>query len=270
MAEFFDDIHSTYKSELGGEPLFIEDSPAVSKAKMELKDSSSYIALGKAYAKQLRYHEAISAYTKALELSPDSYEAHRLRGGRYLTTLSTEEANQDLKWCLLNIELSAADGKEVDKKKTDVLYLLGLSSFYSEDYEKAVDYFERAIEYSDDEMGIAIIYRHTIASSRISRPLSLLEKRYNTSMKIGHHTAYDSVMRVWCGLSSPDKLLQQIEKDKNDLEYSMVVYGLSNYYRWKGEEKISRKLLLKVLSRDSFWISFAFIGAWNDENRRVL
>ena len=309
MAEFFDDIHSTYDYELGGleerngVSLTVKDSPAVMDARRNAKDTISYIQLGKALARQLRYREAIIAYTKAIELSSADisgcYDAHRLRGGRYLTTLSLEKADEDLAWCLQYLEKQeplkgvdkgsshlelketaengnsqnpdgGLDAKELSRRKTDVLYLLGLSTYYRGDYAKARKYFEEAIKHSDDEMGIAIIYWHTLSSARLALKPTLLSSCYNPSMKIGHHTAYDNVMKVWSGRMEAEKLLSLMEAEDSDLEYSMVMYGLANYCKWKGEEKKAKELLSKVLSRDGFWISFAFIGAWSDENRRVF
>ena len=259
MKRYFCDIHSSYINELGGESLIIEDSEDVISTRVNAHDAESFVLYGKALAKQLRYRDAIAAYSKALEFDSNSYDAHRLRGGRYLTTLDLDNAFKDLEWCL-----------NAKGENTDVLYVLGLTAFYSEKYNLAREYFERAILYSDDEMGVAIIYWHTIASLREKEEATLLNDKYHMGMDIGHHTAYDKALSLFKGYLSMDSVESMLEDEDNDLEYSMIEYGIANYYQAKGDMGKAKKALDNVLSRDGFWPSFAFIGAWNDRSRNIL
>ena len=56
-----------------------------------------------------------------------------------------------------------------------------------------------------------------------------------------------------------------LTEEPSDLEYSIFSYG---YYAYLEKEKRSAEkdsVLNDILSRDSFWISFAYIAAYNDK-----
>ncbi len=72
------------------------------------------MALGKALSQQLRYREAIDAYTEGLKSEPENLPLLRLRAGRYLTTLQNDLAIADFKKCL-----------SLGADKPDCLYRIG-------------------------------------------------------------------------------------------------------------------------------------------------
>ena len=104
----------------------------------------------------------------------------------------------------------------------------------------------------DEEMGIAVMYWHTLSAARAKKPPALL-KDYHPGMAVGHHTAYEKAM------------LQMLEDEKDDLEYSIVLYGLLQYPDCDEQECLYEKLL----SRGGFWPSFAYLAAWNDRSRAL-
>ena len=64
--------------------------------------------------------------------------------------------------------------------------------------------------------------------------------------------------------------IQQVLWDWNgtlldDLEYSIVLYGLLWYPDCDKQEHLYEKLL----SRGGFWPSFAYLAAWNDRSRAL-
>lgn len=79
-------------------------------------------------------------------------------------------------------------------------------------------------------------------------------------MAVGHHTAYEKAMQVWSGTTPLSAMLQMLEDEKDDLEYSIVLYGLLQYPDCDEQECLYEKLL----SRGGFWPSFAYLAAWND------
>ncbi len=60
-----------------------------------------------------------------------------------------------------------------------------------------------------------------------------------------------------------------LQQEESDLEYSMLAYGSFLWLRSSGEEEAADKLLRSILPRDSFWISYAYIAAWNDCRKKV-
>ena len=155
MEKPFDDLHVGIESQLLNSPEHIPDSAAVSAARKDGDTVDGLIALGKALSWQLRYRQAILAYTQALKMDPDNRTVLRLRAGRYLTTLQSDLALRDFEQCL-------AFGGD----KLDCGYRMGLAHYYAGRYSQAAQTFESCISLCDDEMGIAVIYWHTLSACR--------------------------------------------------------------------------------------------------------
>ena len=62
----------------------------------------------------------------------------------------------------------------------------------------------------DDEMGIAVLYWHTLSAVRTEKAPTLL-KYYRPDMAVGHHTAYEKAMRVWSGTTPLAAALEMLE-----------------------------------------------------------
>ena len=177
----------------------------------------------------------------------------RTRGARYLTTLRCAEAAADL-------ERSLKLGSELG----DIYYRLGLSAYFSGDYARCMEYEEKAIGFTGEEMGIAILYWHTLAAYRLGKKPSLLEKYYHPGMDIGHHSSYERVMGFASGALSEEEFMGLLESEESDLEYPILAYGCSVWLGSRGRKKESRSLLEKAIRRDGFWIAYGYVAAWND------
>lgn len=95
MEYTFDALHAGIESQILNLPAGIPDSEAVTQAKALPDSIEKFLALGKAFSRQLRYREAIDAYTEGLKLEPENLPLLRLRAGRYLTTLQSNPAIAD-------------------------------------------------------------------------------------------------------------------------------------------------------------------------------
>ena len=144
----FDDLHAGVESQIMNLPAGIPDSEAVTQAKALPDSVRKFMALGKALSRQLRYREAIDAYTEGLKPEPESLPLLRLRAGRYLTTLQNDLAIADFKKCL-----------SLGADKPDCLYRIGLAHYYAGRYAQAIEMFENCMPLCDEEMGIAVMYR---------------------------------------------------------------------------------------------------------------
>ena len=209
--------------------------------------------LGNALSRQLRYREAIDAYTEALKCDPENLTALRLRAGRYLSTLQCGEAIRDFDRCL-----------RLGGDRLDCLYRMGIAYYYAGDDAAAEKALESCVPLCDDEMAIAIIYWHTLSAARAGREPELLQY-YCKELVVGHHTAYEKAMRVWAGQETPEGMLKQLELEEDDMEYDITLYGLLKHPECGDKEA----LLGKLLRRDGFWPCFAYLAAWNDKNRPV-
>ena len=248
MEKPFDSIYVGIESQLLNSPEHIPDSPAVSAARKDGDTVDGLIVLGKALSQQLRYRQAILAYTQALKMDPDNRTVLRLRAGRYLTTLQSDLALRDFEQCL-------AFGGD----KLDCGYRMGLAHYYAGRYSQAAQTFESCISLCDDEMGIAVIYWHTLSACRAGVAPSLL-CLYNTGMKVGHHTAYEKAMRIWSGAEVYSDGQTKLALEPDDMEYAITQYGLAYHPQCPDRQKI----LTEIIARDGFWPCFSYLAAWND------
>lgn len=248
MESPFDALHAGIESQILNLPAGIPNSQAIRQAKSLPDSVEKFCALGKALSRQLRYREAIDAYTEGLKLEPENLSLLRLRAGRYLTTLQSDPAIADFEKCLT-----------LGAEKLDCLYRIGLAQYYAGRYEQAMEAFEGCMPLCDDEMGIAVLYWHTLSAVRTEKAPTLL-KYYRPDMAVGHHTAYEKAMRVWSGTMPLAAALEMLEREEDDLEYGITLYGLLWHPDCTERERLSQMLL----RRDGFWPSFAYLAAWKD------
>ena len=244
----FDNPHADINSQVRGLSSDIQDSKAIRQARAQTPSIDAYAALGRALSRQLRYREAIEAYTAGLALDSENLPLLRLRAGRYLTTLQMDSAIRDFEKCL-----------SLGAERLDCLYRMGIAYYYAGRYYAAMKCMEECMPLCDDEMGIAVIYWHTLSSVRGGKPSSLLPQ-YHVGMKVGHHTAYEKAMQVWGGVTPLADALQELEQEKDDLEYAIALYGLL----WHTDCVQQNVLQKELLRRDDFWPCFAYLAAWND------
>ena len=160
----FDALHAGIESQILNLPAGIPDSQAIRQAKSLPDSVEKFCALGKALSRQLRYREAVAAYTEGLNLEPENLSLLRLRAGRYLTTLQSDPAIADFEKCLT-----------LGAEKLDCLYRIGLAQYYAGRYEQAMEVFEGCMPLCDDEMGIAVLYWHTLSAARTEKAPTLLK-----------------------------------------------------------------------------------------------
>ena len=84
-------------------------------------------------------------------------------------------------------------------------------------------------------------------------------------MDIGHHVGYDAALKLYTGVLSEDVYLMLLAEEPSDLEYSIFSYGYCAYLEKEKRSAEKDSVLNDILSRDSFWISFAYIAAYNDK-----
>lgn len=123
MEKPFDDLHVGIESQLLNSPEHIPDSAAVSAARKDGDTVDGLIELGKALSWQLRYRQAILAYTQALKMDPDNRTVLRLRAGRYLTTLQSDLPSAILSnvWRLAGTSLTVATAWDLRITMRDVI-----------------------------------------------------------------------------------------------------------------------------------------------------
>ena len=135
----FDALHAGIESQILNLPAGIPDSQAVRQAKASPDSVEKFLTFGKALSRQLRYREAIVAYTEGLKAEPENLSLLRLRAGRYLTTLQSDFAVTDFEKCL-----------SLGAEKLDCLYRIGLAHYYAGRYLRAMETLESCLPLCDD------------------------------------------------------------------------------------------------------------------------
>jgi tetratricopeptide (TPR) repeat protein len=252
MGTYFADLHATPESQLGGKKCDLADTPEVAVLR-NAETFQALMALGKALFFQLRYREAIDAYTRAIALEPENITGYRQRAARYLATLQIPQATADFLRC-----------RELGGDAEDLCYRLGLCHYLSGEYGEAMAELEKCYPLCDEEMGIAVIFWHTLSAWRRGTAPTLLKEKYHSGMKVGHHTGYAFAMGVASGYITDADF--RLAAEGEDLEFSIMAYGVYVYREHLGMP--SHALLEEILRRDGFWISYAYLAAWNDGKGR--
>ncbi len=249
---YFSEIHAAPATQLGRETCTLEDSPEVAA----LRGAESFedlLKLGSALNYQLRYRDALPVYDRAIALCPEDIRGWRQRAPRLINTLQPEKAIADLEHC------RAMGGSE-----EDLSYRLAIAHYLAGHDEASMAESRICLPYCDEEMGIAVIYWHTLAAWRLGQAPVLLYQSYHPGMKVGHHTAYEGAMALAAGMIGRKQAMQELEALDSDLEYAIYGYGVSCWLRQAGHTEEAEALLDSILRRDSFWIGYAFIAAWRD------
>ena len=252
MVKYFDDVHASWQSQLAGIAAEIDDSADVRTARKSVDTAEGLAALGDALSKQLRYREAAETYSDALRLKPDNLSLLRRRAGRYISTLQCAKALEDLERCMV-----------MGGDRLDILYRIGLCRYLMHQYASAYEAFLACFELCDDEMGIAVMYWHTLCSYKLEHAAVLLEK-YHSGMAVGHHTAYEKAVSVFAGAHSFDDTYREALNENNDLESVITLYGLCIYASFSEESGCAGRIMEQILQRDGFWPAYAYLAAWND------
>ena len=252
MGKYFEDIHATAQSQLDGIGAVPEDSVEVAEKRAGIT-FAELMELGKALCAQLRYREAIDVYTMAIRTKPDEMSGYRQRAARYLATLQPREAMLDFAKC-----------RQLGADEQDISYRMGLCHYFAGEYEACMEEMEYCFPLCDEEMGIAAIFWHTLSAWRCSGRTVLLEEKYHSGMQVGHHTAYETVMALAAGTMQMEEMKERLHDEAEDLEFSLLAYGTAAVLAKQGKAEEAEILISEVLRRDSFWISFGYLAAWND------
>jgi tetratricopeptide (TPR) repeat protein len=256
MGTYFSELHASASSQLNNISHELADSPEVHS----LRNADCYeqlMDLGKALSYQLRYREATEIYTKAILQKPDEYTAYRQRAAKYLSTLQTEKAFADFLTC-----------RKMGGDEQDLSYRLGLCHYFSGNYLESIAELEQCYHLCDDEMGIAAIFWHTLSAWRCGAETMLLQRYYHANMQVGHHTGYAFAMKLAAGEITFASAWAQLSEEPDDLEFSMKAYGVYAWLLHCNRQKEADDLLEEILRRDSFWISYGYLAAWNDRNHK--
>lgn len=248
MGKYFADVHEGPLSQLGTLPETVRDTEEIAELRRKsslMSDKEgryeALLALSKALIFQLRYKSALLCLDEAVSILPERNEALRMRAIRRLYTLDVSGSLED--FLLLR-----------ERNYGDLSYQIGLCRYLKGEYEEAMGEFEVCYGLSDDEMKMAAMYWQACSAIRCGGRAGLLD-HYREDFECGHHTAYKAACAYFSGKLSAEELSALCGKEESDLDFAMLAYALHLGGRFD---------LKDIVKRDSFWIGFAYVAAWND------
>lgn len=212
------------------------------------RNVSLLIELGLAQSGARQFRQAITTFSRGLELQPDNATLYRWRGHRYLSVREYDRAIADF-----------TRGLAIDSTNYGILYHLGVWRFVHGDFNAAADAFARAQPHAPNAgeragsvdwqwMSLARAGRHAAAEALLrARPDSLPP-----------NNAYGQRLRLYRGEIGPDAVLTLA--DTGDVAVATLAYGVGNWYLVRGDTATARSWFERSL-RSGGWPAFGFMAA---------
>lgn len=219
------------------------------------KNIELIIALGRAQGTLWHFREAITTYTRGIELDPGNAMLYRHRGHRYISTRQFDKAAADMERAV-----------KLNDKDFDIWYHLGLAYYLKGRFDKAVAAYEKAYEVSQkDDSRIAasdwlyMSYRRAGKKEEAERALA----RITPGMKVEENKSYFDRLMLYKGMKKESDIIN----DKlTDLELATVGYGIANWHLYNGDKAKAKELFQKITS-GKYWPAFGFIAAETELTR---
>jgi len=221
-----------------------------------------------------RYDLAIETFGEAINKFPQSYEALRHRGHRYITIRRFDKAIEDLSRAAtlmegesIQIEQDGMPNQQnipLSSVQFNVWYHLGLAHYLNEEYEKALDAYENCLEVSNnDDLVVATIDWKYMTLMKLGREQDARELlgKVSDGMTIIENDSYYNRLLMYKGLIDPEELIDgDIDSDSGRLQYVTQGYGLGNYYLRQNDKQPAIETFLRVM-KTNYWAAFGYIAS---------
>jgi tetratricopeptide (TPR) repeat protein len=231
------------------------------------KNAENVIWLGRRLGYLHRYHDAIDAFTKGVELYPEDARFYRFRGHRYISVRDFDKAIADLTKAADLIRGKADEeepsgvGGRPSTLHFNVWYHLGLAHYLKGDFPKAIDAYLQCMKASaDEESKVATsdwLYMAHRRSGNADEAAKVLEP-IREGMPIEENTAYYQRLLMYKGLVKPEAVLNPEKAEP--LQVATQGYGVANWYLYNGDMDRARDVLEKVVAV-GYWPAFGHIAA---------
>jgi tetratricopeptide (TPR) repeat protein len=239
-----------YRSPAGIEYRAQRDTGAIARAEDSLardpRNVDKIIRLGVAQSGVRQFREAITTFTRGLQVAPNNALLYRWRGHRYLSTRQLDRALDDL-----------TRGAKLDSTIYGIWYHLGIVRFARRDFPGAVDAFTRALPLAPDSA------ERSGATDWLWMSLSRAGRGAEAQALLDRHTdtppggnAYTQRLRLYRGEVSPDSVFTPA--DTSDIQVATLSYGIGNWYLVRGDTANARKWFERSVASGG-WPAFGFI-----------
>lgn len=252
-----------------------EEKLADAKAQFDKNpmDADAVIWLGRRTAYLGKYKEAIEIYTKGISVHPNDARLYRHRGHRFITLRCFDDAVKDFEKATKLIKgkpdeiepdgMPNAKNIPTSTLQSNIRYHLGLAYYLKGDFKKALDAYREDIKVSKNpDMLVATTHWLYMTLRRLNQNAEAQKalEPIKDDMDIIENQAYYTLLKMYQGKLTPEKLLEEMEKSGNGLNNVSVAYGIGNWYLYNGQREKAFEVFRKIASSDQ-WASFGFITA---------
>lgn len=245
------------------------------------KDADAVIWLGRRTAYLGKYKEAIEIYTKGLSVHPNDARLYRHRGHRFITLRCFDDAINDFEKAA---KLTKGKPDEIEPDgmpnakniptstlQSNIWYHLGLAYYLKGDFKKALNAYREDIKVSKNpDMLVATTHWLYMTLRRLNQNKEAEKalEPIKDGMDIIENQAYYTLLKMYQGKLTPEKILEDMEKSGNGLNNVSVAYGIGKWYLYNGQREKAFEVFRKITSSDQ-WASFGFIAAEAAMNQKA-
>lgn len=241
-----------YRSPAGVEYLALPADSTLAAAEAAVaaapRDVDSLIRLGVAQSGRRQFREAISTFTRGIEIAPANGVLYRWRGHRYLSVRLLDSARADLE-----------HGLALDSTLYGCWYHLGIVKYVTGDFDGAASAFARGLPLAPDpgERAGSIDWSW-MSLSRAGRAAQAQAVLDQNADSLPVENAYTRRLRLYRGRIGPDQLITAADTD--GVQVATLSYGLGNWYLLRGDTARAREWFERAVRSDG-WPAFGFIAA---------
>jgi len=220
----------------------------------------------------LQFRESIAVYTKGLDTAPGDVRLYRMRGHRYISIRSFDDAVRDLE-----------QAAKLASSSFDVSYHLALAYYLRGEFARAADEYGRCLAMSkagaalppgwrscaglDDDTRVAAAdwrYRALRRAGRHDEARRLLDPIHE-KMAVKENESYYRALLFYKKLRSEEEVLSPATLQGT--QFATVGYGVAVHHLVEGNAARACALLREITSGPN-WAAFGFIGAEVDLARQ--
>ncbi len=264
-----------------GEPLYAKPADSLAAAKSDSLISTirakgalteeDFVAIGRSLVGVGQFRKAVDAYTEGLTTFPNSYKLLRHRGHRYINLRQLDKAIADLNRAeeLIRNEPEVyeydAAGKQGATYQHQIWYHIGLYHFLKRNYTDAAAAFEKSLATSHaggDTAGASDWLYNSYMRAGKKEKAAAVAKPFTADFNIENKDyPYYRRLLLFNGVIKPEELVDESKQigDMNLYEITKL-YGLANYYTYRGDSTHAQALYAKILQSGE-WQGFAYASA---------
>jgi tetratricopeptide (TPR) repeat protein len=244
---------------------------AEKKYRADSINDEQIIWYGRRLAYMGNYKDAISVYTKGINLHPANARFYRHRAHRYITLRCYDNAIADL---LKAVELTRDQIDEIEPDgipnekniptstlHTNIYYHLGLAYYLKGDNRQALLAWEKCLDISDtDDMKVATLNWLNLVLRKMGRQKDAEQhlKVVSKDMEIIENHDYYNILLTY-QTNDESKLMEKTQHQET-LSNATLGFALGTYYQLKGETNKAKEVFEKVVAGKQ-WSSFGYIAA---------